>query len=57
MKVKNRACEFSATFSGIRSPVTRTKGEKIDPVLNEPSGRMLFAHKCLSRELLRLIPY
>lgn len=48
MKVKNRACEFTVTFSGFISPVTRNKEEKIDPVLNEPSGRMLLAHKYLS---------
>lgn len=46
MKVKNRACEFNATFSGIISLVKGSEEgrKKIDTVLNELPGRMLFAH-------------
>lgn len=51
MKVKNRTCEFNTVFSGIVSLVKGKKGEKIDSILNELPGRMLFVHKYLSREL------
>lgn len=59
MKVKNRACELNVTFSGIISLVkgNEKRRKKIDTLLNVLPGRMLFAHKYLSRECLTLIPH
>jgi hypothetical protein len=56
MRVKNRACELNATFSGITNPVERNKEGKTDTVLNEPFWRNVICSQLFILRALQTNP-